>query len=79
MFCRCGIEEGAFDYPCNNIKRASKHSQCVRFVRSFAVCQREGRRQVREQPNNITHYIDGSMIYGSSEGELEQLRNGTSK
>ena len=73
------IEDGSFDYPCNNIERSSKHSQCVRFVRSFAVCQGPGPRQVREQPNNITHYVDGSMIYGSSERELEQLRDGTSK
>ena len=79
LTCRCVIEDGSFDYPCNNIKPGSKHSRCVRFVRSFAVCQGPGPRQVREQPNNITHYIDGSMIYGSSERELEQLRDGTSK
>ena len=73
------IEDGSFDYPCNNIKAGFKHSQCFRFVRSFAICQGPGPRQVREQPNNIKHYIDGSMIYGPSEGELEQLRDGTSK
>ena len=78
MFYRCRIEDRAFDYPYNNIKPASRHSRCVRFVRSFAVCQEPGQRQVREHPNNITHYVDGSMIYGSNR-ELEQLRNGTSK
>ena len=33
---------------------------------------------VRRQVNQITHWLDGSNVYGSSEAELAQLRRGRS-
>ena len=82
LFCRCDERDGAFDYPCNNVVPGpipSRMSRCVRFVRSFAACENSKFRRPREHPMNITHYIDGSMIYGSTDRELELLREGKSK
>ena len=82
LFCRCDERDGAFDYPCNNVVPGpilSRMSRCVKFVRSFAACENSGRRRPREHPLNITHYVDGSMIYGSTDRELELLRDGKSK
>ena len=82
LFYRCDERDGAFDYPCNNVVPGpilSRMSRCVRFVRSFAACENSRRRRPREHPMNITHYVDGSMIYGSTDRELELLRDGKSK
>ena len=81
IFFRCIEEDGAFEYPCNNVVPGpifSRKSRCVRFVRSFAACENSLKRTRREHPMNITHYVDGSMIYGSREIELEALREGSS-
>ena len=75
-------QDGAFVYPCNNVVPGpipSRMSECVRFVRSFAACENSKRRTPRQHPMNITHYVDGSMIYGSTDGELLLLREGKSK
>ena len=44
------------------------------FVRSFPICQDGPVRQVREHTNNITAYVDGSMIYGSTFSKFNRLR-----
>ena len=47
-------------------------------MRSFPVCQGE-KREERQQISNITSYIDASMVYGSTEFVLSQVRDGNSK
>ena len=43
---------------------------CLNFVRSTPVCQRA----VREQYNELTAFVDGSNVYGSSEEHASVLR-----
>ena len=49
---------------------------CHEFHRSLGACPPEDARQVpvREQVNTLTHFNDGSMIYGSSARLLKDLR-----
>lgn len=58
-------------------------AQCMSFTRSSAVCGTGaasllvGHRSIyREQLNAITSYMDGSMIYGSTDHVAERLRAG---
>ena len=69
---------GDFDKSCFPIRRGRTGSECVPFVRSFPVCQGE-KREERQQISNITSYIDASMVYGSTEFVLSQVRDGNSK
>lgn len=56
--------------------------KCHEFRRSIGACPSS---QVpvtevrpREQLNSITHYVDGSMVYGSSQDVLDMVRDATS-
>ena len=75
--------EPDFFYPCFPVTQPSSNSerrQCVPFVRSFAACPQDpATSQQRQQVGNITHYVDGSNIYGSVDFLAEQLRNVTCK
>lgn len=75
---RCFPCLGDFDRSCFPIRRGRTGSECVPFVRSFPVCQGE-KREERQQISNITSYIDASMVYGSTEFVLSQVRDGNSK
>lgn len=55
------------------------NGDCVKFVRSFAACQNTRTRQRREHVNNITAYVDGSMIYGSTLENFRRIRKGNSR
>ena len=72
-----------FVYPCFPVTQPSANSvrrQCVPFVRSFAACQADpANREQRQQVDNVTHYIDGSNIYGSTDFQSGELRNATCK
>ena len=72
-----------FVYPCFPVTQPTSNRrlrQCVPFVRSFAACQADPAiREQRQQVGNITHYVDGSNIYGSVDFLAEQLRNVTCK
>ena len=46
---------------------------CI-IVRSFTICQGQ-KREERQQINKVTSYIDGRMIYGSTDSESLQIRN----
>ena len=75
---RCNPARGDFDRSCFPIRRGKRPSRCVSFVRSFPVCQGSKREQ-REQISNITSYIDGSMIYGSTDFVASRVRKGKCK
>ena len=75
---RCFPCLGDYDGSCFPIRRGGPQSQCVSFVRSFPVCQ-GAKRESREQISNITSYVDGSMIYGSTDFVNGQVRDGDCK
>ena len=70
-----------FTYPCFPVTQPDSRRRvrrCVPFIRSFAACQADTTiREQRQQVNNLTHYIDGSNIYGSTDFIAKQLRNET--
>ena len=72
-----------FIYPCFPVTQPTSSRrliQFVPFVRSFAACQADStQREQRQQVDNITHYVDGSNIYGSMDSVAAQLRNVTCK
>ena len=78
MYFRCSPCLGDFDRSCFPIQRSGRRNQCVSFVRSFPVCQ-GAKRESREQISNISSYIDGSMIYGSTYFVAGQVRDGDCK
>ncbi|XP_063439582.1 peroxidasin-like [Mytilus trossulus] len=49
---------------------------CLNFVRSTATPNLDCSFDYRQQLNELTHYIDGSNVYGSNDDELAQLRDG---
>ena len=53
----------------------SKHGQrCMNFVRSMPAPQLSCTFGYGEQMNQITHFLDGSNVYGSDEEDVKQLR-----
>lgn len=59
-----------------HMKGSTGDGECLSFHRSFAVCGTgsiEHGLSAREQINDLTSYIDGSMIYGSSDIVAELL------
>ena len=48
--------------------------QCIAFPRSIAACGDSKQLKPREQINEITSFIDGSQMYGSSETAMNALR-----
>ena len=72
-----------FNYPCFPVTQPDSRQrlrQCVPFIRSFAACQADpANREQRQQVNDLTHYIDGSNIYGSTDFVAKLIRNETGK
>ena len=82
FFSSCQPELGHFDCFCFPITRKQApgvNGDCVKFVRSFAACQNTRTRQRREHVNNITDYVDGSIIYGSTLENFRKIRKDNSK
>ena len=78
-FHRCKIPTD-FAYPCFPIIGSKEKTRCVRLVRSFPACQDPTKpRQVRNNVNNITSYLDGSMIYGSEDRHAGRVRGRNGK
>ena len=76
---RCNNSLADSEDPCFAIQPVRNRS-CIRLIRSAARCPINGFRLLpREQINVNTAYIDGSMIYGSSETVANSVRDLTSK
>ena len=54
--------------------RGGNQRECLNFVRSDGAPSLDCDIGPREQINQITHWIDTSNVYGSSEEVTEQLR-----
>ena len=76
---RCNNSPEDNEPPCFAIQPTSRRP-CIRFIRSAARCQINGFKLLpREQINVNTAYLDGSMIYGSSEAVANDVRELGSK
>ena len=80
----CENTSPCFPIPVPRNDLRIRNRECLPFTRSSAVCGTGasslliGRAAYRrEQINQITSYIDGSMIYGSSQERADLLRNRT--
>ncbi|XP_068678168.1 peroxidasin-like isoform X1 [Montipora foliosa] len=85
QYSTCDNQPPCFPIPVPENDHRIKGHRCMQFTRSSAVCG-TGTTSLffssvtpREQMNQITSYIDGSNVYGSSEEEVLNLRDLDSK
>ncbi|CAH1270789.1 PXDN [Branchiostoma lanceolatum] len=73
--CDCdSVDERCFNIPVPSDDPDFGGRRCLEFARSRS-CPNEGCRMGRRQQlNQITAFVDASNVYGSSEGEIEELR-----
>lgn len=60
--------------PSNDRLYGISRIQCMNFVRSIPIAQLQCPNRAAQQINQVTHFIDGSNVYGSSEEKLRDLR-----
>ncbi|XP_055950747.1 uncharacterized protein LOC129984809 isoform X3 [Argiope bruennichi] len=73
----CGVPKNFLHpecYPIIDDDITSKQSFCVNYVRSSNVPRAGCTLGPREQINQVTSFLDGSAVYGSSEEEVKRLR-----
>ncbi|GFW39290.1 peroxidasin-like protein [Trichonephila clavipes] len=73
----CGVPKNFLHpecYPIVDDNVTNKQSFCVNYVRSSNVPRAGCTLGPREQINQVTSFLDGSAIYGSSEEEVKRLR-----
>ncbi|RWS22747.1 chorion peroxidase-like protein [Leptotrombidium deliense] len=70
------LHPGCFPIPIppNDRFFASFNMSCMSFVRSAAAPRADCKLGVREQLNQVTAYLDGSAVYGSTAEQTQQLR-----
>ena len=78
----CDIEENEqFCYPIKVSPqdsafgiRGPNKGECLPLTRSVGTCESEHFDMARQQINQITHFLDGSMVYGSTQEVADSLR-----
>ena len=78
----CDIEENKqFCYPIKVSPRDSdfgrrgpNRGECLPLTRSVGTCESEHFDIARQQINQLTHFLDGSMVYGSTQEVADRLR-----
>ena len=78
----CDIEEyNQICYPINVSPRDSvfgrkgpNRGECLPLTRSVGTCESEDFDIARQQINQLTHFVDGSMVYGSTQEVADRLR-----
>ena len=76
-FYSCRNTAVTFKYPCFPIKFKNNKPECTGFARSQPACHSKSQgwnRDMRNQVNTITSYVDGSQIYGNDEKKAKSLR-----
>ncbi|CAH1270783.1 PXDN [Branchiostoma lanceolatum] len=75
LICTCdSVDEHCFNIPVPSDDPDFGTRPCLEFARSRS-CPNEGCRMGRRQQlNQITAFVDASSVYGSSEEEIEELR-----
>ena len=81
---KCGVSGCEFDrpgleacwpIPISYADRDFRHEKCLKFVRSQATPSLQCGFGPREQINQVTVWLDGSMVYGSTKEEAMRLRD----
>ncbi|KFM75216.1 Chorion peroxidase, partial [Stegodyphus mimosarum] len=73
----CGVPPNLLHPECYSItdnSTSNKEDLCVNYVRSSNAPRAGCTLGPREQINQVTSFLDGSVIYGSSEEEVRRLR-----
>ncbi|CAH1270785.1 PXDN [Branchiostoma lanceolatum] len=76
LICTCdSVDEHCFNIPVPSDDPDFNRRPCLEFARSRS-CPNEGCRMGRRQQlNQITAFVDASNVYGSSDEEIEELRD----
>ncbi|KAK7872169.1 hypothetical protein R5R35_001733 [Gryllus longicercus] len=62
------------EVPQNDPFYSRRHMTCMNYVRSVTAMRPDCSFGPAEQMNQVSHYLDGSMIYGSTEEKSRSLR-----
>ncbi|XP_066927072.1 uncharacterized protein [Clytia hemisphaerica] len=80
----CSNLANSYKYPCFPIKFENDKPECTGFARSRPACHSSSQgwnRNMRNQVNTISSYVDASQVYGNNDAHAKKLRtlDGTGK